>query len=239
MNYLLPDVREYYAEVGVILEKLLGENGPELVSRVLEDLSQDSEEVQFVVEHDDPFQVALEIGKKAYKDWEKRYESYRNMRDSEDWMKAVRAFDRQHLSKFTLDEKREAAAQIVAAHVSRNIVPTSEMPGLIQTVYQTLSNLGQPEVVPSQKLTPAVSIRRSIEPDYLVCLEDGKKLKMLKRYLRATYNLSPDEYRDKWGLPPDYPMVAPNYAQQRSRLAKEIGLGRGSSRRVARAKNRA
>jgi predicted transcriptional regulator len=239
MSDLLPDVRQYYAEVGVILERLLGENGPELVPEVLARLSKEPPSVQYLVEHDDPFRVALEVSRKSHKNWEKDYETYRERRDSEAWRKAVQAFDQQHLSRFAPDEKREAAAQIVAAHVSRNIVPASEIDGLIRTVYQTISHLGQTEAAPPQKLAPAISIRQSVRPDYLICLEDGKKLKMLKRHLRSTYNLSPEQYREKWGLPPDYPMVAPRYAAHRSELAKSFGLGRGSSRRVARAKGRA
>jgi predicted transcriptional regulator len=239
MNDLLPNVRQYYAEVGVILERLLGEKGSELVPEALEHLSKHSQGVQSLVDHEDPFQVALEVGKKQHKDWEKRYESFRKVRDSEDWRNAVRAFDQQHLSRFAPDEKRESVARIVAAHVSRNIVPASELQGLIRTVYQTISHLGQTKAAPPQKLVPAVPIRQSVRPDYLICLEDGKKLKTLKRHLRSTFNLSPEEYRAKWGLPPDYPMVAPLYAERRSALAKEIGLGRGSSRRAARAKGRA
>jgi predicted transcriptional regulator len=233
MTDLLPNVRQYYAEVGVILERLLGENGSELVPQVLARLSQRSERVQSLVEHEDPFQVALEVGKKTYKDWEKRYESFRKVRESIDWRKAVQAFDQQYLKKFAADERLEAVAHIVAAHVSRNRVPTSEIKELIQTVYRGISNITKEEVPPPKNLNPAVSIERSIEPDYLICLEDGKKLKMLKRHLRSTYNLTPDRYREKWGLPPDYPMVAPRYAEQRSALAKSIGLGRENSRRAA------
>jgi len=118
-------------------------------------------------------------------------------------------------------------AQIVSAHVSNNSVPASEIPALIKTVHATLGNLsatGNPSWPTAQ--TPAVPIKKSITPEYLICLEDGKKLKMLKRYLRSHYGLSPEEYRAKWGLPADYPMVAPNYAEQRSQFAKKIGLGK-------------
>lgn len=116
-------------------------------------------------------------------------------------------------------------ADIVAAHVSKNAASPAELTLLIEQVYKTLSTLGQ-EVVPEpEPLQPAVSVRKSVTPDYIVCLEDGKKLKMLKRHLKTVYNLTPEEYRERWGLPADYPMVAPNYAKQRSRLAKEIGLG--------------
>jgi DNA polymerase/3'-5' exonuclease PolX len=149
MNDLLSNVRQYYAEVGVILERLLGENGSELVPQVLERLSQRSERVQSLVEHEDPFQVALEVGKKAHKNWEKDYESFQKMRDSADWRKAVRTFDQQHLSGFAPGEKREAVARIVAAHVSNNRVPPSEVKELIETVHKTISNLGRAEIPPS------------------------------------------------------------------------------------------
>jgi predicted transcriptional regulator len=126
--------------------------------------------------------------------------------------------------------------EIVAAHVSNNTVAVGDLAQLINQVYQSLANIGSAPVSPAARPQPAVSVKKSIQPDYLVCLEDGKKLKMLKRHLRSTYNLSPDEYRAKWGLAPDYPMVAPKYAQQRSDFAKKIGLGRGTGRRTARAK---
>jgi len=116
-------------------------------------------------------------------------------------------------------------SDIVAAHVSNNSVAVSDMPLLIANVYGALAGLQQ-EVAPIQpKQEPAVSIRSSIKPDFIVCLEDGKKLKMLKRHLMTHYQMTPDDYRAKWGLPADYPMVAPNYAQQRRELAKKIGLG--------------
>jgi predicted transcriptional regulator len=114
---------------------------------------------------------------------------------------------------------------IVAAHVSNNSVAISDLPLLIQNVYGALSGLGGAAVVATPKQEPAVSIRASIKPDYVVCLEDGKKLKMLKRHLMTHYQMTPDEYRAKWNLPADYPMVAPNYAEQRRTLAKKIGLG--------------
>jgi predicted transcriptional regulator len=118
-------------------------------------------------------------------------------------------------------------AEIVAAHVGHNRVGTAEVSELITQVYGALAGLGQDEApAPSEELKPAVSIRSSVKPDYIVCLEDGKKLTMLKRYLRSRYGMSPEEYRTKWGLPADYPMVAPNYADRRRTLAKEIGLGR-------------
>ena len=124
-------------------------------------------------------------------------------------------------------------AGIVAAYVSRNVVSTEAVPDIIRTVHETLAQISRGAPVPQveERPKPAVPIGRSVQHDYIVCLEDGKKLKMLKRYLRARYNLSPDEYRRRWGLPPDYPMVAPAYAQRRSDFAREIGLGRGVRRR--------
>ncbi len=116
-------------------------------------------------------------------------------------------------------------AQIVAAHAGNNPIAGADMPVLIQQVYVALSGLGGQPPVPEQR-EPAVPIKRSVFPDYIVCLEDGKKLKMLKRHLQTAYNMTVDQYREKWGLPPNYPMVAPNYAEHRSSLAKKIGLGR-------------
>ena len=115
--------------------------------------------------------------------------------------------------------------QIVSAHCAHNNVPANSIPPLIQQVYATLRGLG-PEPVAAEQREPAVPIKRSVFPDYIICLEDGKKLKMLKRHLQTAYNMSVDQYREKWGLPPNYPMVAPNYAEHRSSLAKKIGLGR-------------
>ncbi len=115
--------------------------------------------------------------------------------------------------------------EIVAAHVSNNTVAVGDLPGLINQVYQSLASIGQSPAAPAERPQPAVSVKRSVHPDYIICLEDGKKLKMLKRHLKTAYNMTPEEYRERWQLPPDYPMVAPNYARQRSRLAKEIGLG--------------
>ncbi len=126
-------------------------------------------------------------------------------------------------------------ADIVSAYVSKNVLPAQQIPEVINTVYSSLTGLdGQPREIPAEPLKPAVPIRKSVTPEYIVCLEDGKKLKMLKRHLRSTYNMSPDEYRARWGLPPDYPMVAPNYAAQRSEFAKRIGLGRSSGRQTRR-----
>ena len=117
-------------------------------------------------------------------------------------------------------------SDIVAAHVSNNSVALDDLPTLISNVYGALAALGQPVAKVEVRPEPAVSIRASIKPDYVICLEDGKKLKMLKRHLMTHYNLTPDQYRQRWNLPADYPMVAPNYAEKRRALAKEIGLGR-------------
>ncbi|MDD5586512.1 MAG: MucR family transcriptional regulator [Alphaproteobacteria bacterium] len=125
------------------------------------------------------------------------------------------------------------AAQVVAAHVGHNTVPTAELPSLISTVYQSMSRICSGLGTAEARTEPAVPVRRSVTPEYIICLEDGKKLKMLKRHLKTSYNLTPDQYRERWGLPADYPMVAPNYAKQRSKLAKQIGLG--TSRRTKRA----
>lgn len=122
-------------------------------------------------------------------------------------------------------------SDIVAAHVSNNSVAVSDLPLLIQNVYGALSQLSSTPAAPEVKQEPAVSVRASIKPDYIVCLEDGKKLKMLKRHLMTHYQMTPDDYRLKWNLPADYPMVAPNYAEQRRSLAKKIGLGTKRRRR--------
>lgn len=118
-------------------------------------------------------------------------------------------------------------ADIVSSHVSNNTVAVNDLPDLIQSVHATLVHLSTPKRADEAKLEPAVPVRLSIKPDYIVCLEDGKKLKMLKRHLMAAYGLTPDAYRKKWGLPADYPMVAPNYAETRRQLAVAIGLGKG------------
>ena len=116
-------------------------------------------------------------------------------------------------------------AQIVSAHVEHNSVQAEALPGLIERVYQTLRGVGQAPVEVEKPL-PVVPIKQSVKPDFIVCLEDGKRLKMLKRHLMTSYKLTPAQYRTRWGLPSDYPMVAPNYAKVRSSLAKKIGLGR-------------
>jgi predicted transcriptional regulator len=121
-------------------------------------------------------------------------------------------------------------ADIVAAHVSNNSVAVNDLPTLISNVHGALANLGSPVAPEPTKQEPAVSIRASIKPDYVICLEDGKKLKMLKRHLMTHYGMTPDQYRAKWNLPSDYPMVAPNYAEQRRTLAKKIGLGTKAKR---------
>ncbi|MDA5194683.1 Ros/MucR family transcriptional regulator [Govanella unica] len=129
------------------------------------------------------------------------------------------------------DELLALTTEIVSSYVANNSVPVSELGVLIGQVYATLDNLGAVHVVEEPQLQPAVPIKKSILPDYLVCLEDGRKLKMLKRHLKTSYNMTPEDYRERWGLPADYPMVAPNYAIQRRELAKKIGLGRGRPRR--------
>ena len=125
-------------------------------------------------------------------------------------------------------------SDIVAAHVSNNSVSVEDLPSLITNVYGALAGLGTTTVVEEEKPEPAVSVRASVKPDYIVCLEDGKKLKMLRRHLMTHYGMTPDDYRAKWGLAADYPMVAPDYAERRRALAKEIGLGtkgRGGGRK--------
>ena len=118
--------------------------------------------------------------------------------------------------------------EIVTAYLSKNPLPPEEIPALIRSVHATLGGIAGVEAPAAVAREPAVPVKKSIKPDYIVCLEDGKKLKMLKRYLRSRYGLSPDQYRTKWGLPADYPMVASNYAAQRSEFAKKIGLGRSA-----------
>ena len=117
-------------------------------------------------------------------------------------------------------------ADIVAAYVSRNMTQTNDLPALIISVNQSLKTVEEPQTGTADELTPAVPIKKSITPDFMICLEDGKRLKMLKRHLRTSYQMTPDEYRTKWGLPSDYPMVAPNYSKVRSDTAHKIGLGK-------------
>ena len=130
----------------------------------------------------------------------------------------------------------ELAADIVSAYVSNNSVPSGDLPGLISEVHTALMKVGTGAIeLPAEAPKPAVPLKRSVTPDYIVCLEDGKKFKSLKRHLRTQYNMTPEQYREKWGLPADYPMVAPNYAKARSELAKEMGLGQQRRKRRTRA----
>ena len=128
--------------------------------------------------------------------------------------------------KVTREDILRMAVDVVAAYVSNNQLSSAQIPTLISTVFASLTGLDGGAGGGAEPQKPAVSIRRSVTPDYIVCLEDGKRLKTLKRHLRTTYNLTPEEYRAKWKLPPEYPMVAPNYAKRRSEFAKKIGLGR-------------
>jgi predicted transcriptional regulator len=136
------------------------------------------------------------------------------------------------ITKIADEELLRMTADVVAAYVSNNTLPTQQLAEIINTVYTSLRALDADSDIKSEPLKPAIAIRKSITPEYLICLEDGKKLKMLKRHLRSTYGMTPDEYRAKWGLAADYPMVAPNYAAQRSAFAKKIGLGRGTGRQA-------
>ena len=124
-------------------------------------------------------------------------------------------------------DRIELAADLVSAYVSNNMIPATELPALLQTVYAALGRLAAGEAVSlsGASRAPAVSVRKSVTPDFIICLEDGKKFKSLKRHLRTQYDMSPEDYREKWGLPSDYPMVAPNYAKARSDLARQMGLG--------------
>lgn len=124
-------------------------------------------------------------------------------------------------------ELQVLTAKVVAAYVGNNPVPVNDLPALISSVQAAFRGLGEQKAAPQKsEQTPAVPVKKSVTPDYIVCLEDGKKLKMLKRHLKTVYDLTPDEYRAKWALPPDYPMVAPNYAKARSEMATKLGLGR-------------
>jgi predicted transcriptional regulator len=130
----------------------------------------------------------------------------------------------------------DLAADIVSAYVSNNSVPTGDLPGVISQVHLALARVGNGVAEASAEAPkPAIAIKKSVTPDYIICLEDGKKFKSLKRHLRTQYNLTPEQYREKWGLAPDYPMVAPSYAKARSDLAKEMGLGQQRRKRRARA----
>jgi predicted transcriptional regulator len=125
----------------------------------------------------------------------------------------------------------ELTTEIVSSHVANNSVAVQDLPDLIRQVYGTLSTIEQAPAAQADRPQPAVPVKKSVTPDFIICLEDGRKLKMLKRHLKTAYNMTPEEYRERWGLPADYPMVAPNYARQRSNLAKKIGLGTKPRRR--------
>ncbi len=138
------------------------------------------------------------------------------------------------MSEYNNIDYIELAADIVSAYVSNNSVPAADLPALIGEVHSALVRVGggnAPVAVPVEALKPAIAPKKSITSDYIICLEDGKKFKSLKRHLRTQYNMSPEEYREKWGLPPDYPMVAPDYAKARSALAKQMGLGQQRRKR--------
>ena len=135
------------------------------------------------------------------------------------------------MGKDNEDDILKLVTEIVAAYVSKNPVAAHELPAIIKNVHATLGGFADADERALPR-APAVAVKKSVQPDYIVCLEDGKKLKMLKRYLRSRYNLSPEEYRRRWGLPADYPMVAPAYAARRSDFAKQIGLGRGVRRKA-------
>jgi predicted transcriptional regulator len=124
------------------------------------------------------------------------------------------------------DAMLKQVTEIVTAYLSKNVLPPDEVPALIRSVHATLGGIAGVETPAATAREPAVPIKKSVKADYIICLEDGKKLKMLKRYLRARYDMSPDQYRAKWGLPGDYPMTAPNYAAKRSEFAKKFGLGK-------------
>ena len=139
--------------------------------------------------------------------------------------------------KLETSEVLELTTEIVASYVSHNPVGASELSAVIQDVYKTLNSLGTQAAQP-ERPKPAVSVKKSITPDFIICLEDGKQLKMLKRHLKTAYNMSPEDYRERWGLPADYPMVAPNYAKHRSTLAKKIGLGTKPRKTTTRVKKK-
>ncbi len=136
--------------------------------------------------------------------------------------------------KASANELLRMTADVVSAYVGNNTLPAAQIPDVVKAIYASFAGLKGGFVEGGAGLKPVVPIKRSVTAEYIVCLEDGKKLKMLKRHLRTSYNLTPDQYRAKWGLPPDYPMVAPNYAAQRSAFAKKIGLGRKPGKRRGR-----
>ena len=156
----------------------------------------------------------------------KIHTNYLNLQITKTWV-ALAMSQEATQQKADREEILRMTAEVVAAYVGNNSLPATQLPDVISTVYGTLRRVnGVTTHVNGTVKKAAIPIRRSITPDYIVCLEDGKKLKMLKRHLRTVYGLSPEEYRSKWGLPADYPMVAPNYSKQRSAFAKKIGLGR-------------
>ncbi len=135
------------------------------------------------------------------------------------------------ISNIDNEELLRMTTDIVASFLTHNSVPAENVPEMIKSVHATMKEISGDTPKPEPKAKPAVPISKSVHDDYIVCLEDGKKLKMLKRYLRSQYDMSPEDYRRKWGLPADYPMVAPNYSRRRSEFAKEIGLGRGGRKK--------
>jgi len=139
--------------------------------------------------------------------------------------------------KMETAEVLELTTEIVASYVSNNAVNVGDLSAVIQDVYKTLNSLGTQAAQP-ERPKPAVPVKKSITPDFIICLEDGKELKMLKRHLKTAYNMTPEDYRERWGLPADYPMVAPNYAKHRSSLAKKIGLGTKPRKTTTRAKKK-
>ena len=138
------------------------------------------------------------------------------------------------MGKDSEDDILKQVTEIVAAYVSKNPVEAKDLPAIIRNVHATLAGIGAQPDAPTAPRPPAVAVKKSVQDDYIVCLEDGKKLKMLKRYLRTRYRLSPEQYRAKWRLPPDYPMVASNYAARRSEFAKKFGLGRTAPKKARR-----
>ena len=144
----------------------------------------------------------------------------------------------EEVNKSDQNDVLRMAVDIVSAYVANNTVPAAQVPDVINTVYNSLTSLDGGAKGTAETAKPAISVRRSVTPEFIVCLEDGKRLKMLKRHLRAAYDMSPEEYRVKWGLPMDYPMVAPNYSAQRSTFAKKIGLGRKKGQKQPRRRSR-
>ncbi len=153
---------------------------------------------------------------------------YKHSRPQRHSRSSIVAEQQQNDTAIPAEDVMRMTTEIVASFVSNNMIPADSVPDVIRRVHETVAGLSNnTEAKPTEKQKPAVSVAKSVTDDYLVCLEDGKKLKMLKRYLRSTYDMTPDDYRRKWGLPADYPMVAPNYSKRRSDFAKKIGLGTG------------